>query len=76
MELAWHPARVELVDGYELADGQGRRTATVDASVAIQGGFLHVRVLGAQRVQVVSAPAVRLVSFEPESLPSTVGGSG
>jgi hypothetical protein len=67
MELVWHPARVELVDGYDLLDAQGHRTATVDASIAVQGGFLHVSVPGVRHVQVVSAPAVRLVSYQPKA---------
>lgn len=52
-------ASVELVDGYTLTV-DGRETTRVEqAEITIEGGFVHVRVPGADVVQVVSAPAVR-----------------
>ncbi|WP_039794259.1 carboxymuconolactone decarboxylase family protein [Nocardia araoensis] len=65
MEAKWRPAsKVVLVDGYSLVDREGRATRTVDdVHIAIEGGFLHVKVSDSADVQVVSAPAVALVTY-------------
>ncbi|WP_067800456.1 carboxymuconolactone decarboxylase family protein [Nocardia beijingensis] len=65
MEAKWRPAsKVVLVDGYSLTDTEGRATRTVDdVHIAIEGGFLHVKVSDTADVQVVSAPAVALVTY-------------
>ncbi|MGV9974275.1 carboxymuconolactone decarboxylase family protein [Nocardia beijingensis] len=65
MEAKWRPAsKVVLVDGYSLTDREGRATRTVDGvHIAIEGGFLHVKVSDTADVQVVSAPAVALVTY-------------
>ncbi|MFD5175839.1 carboxymuconolactone decarboxylase family protein [Nocardia sp. NPDC058379] len=69
MTPKWRAAdTVELVAGYTLTDADGQQTATVrDVRVAIEGGFAHIRVDGSDRVQVVSAPAVALITYRPES---------
>ncbi|WP_040864216.1 carboxymuconolactone decarboxylase family protein [Nocardia exalbida] len=65
MEAEWRPAsEVTLVEGYSLLDREGLTTRTVDdVHIAIEGGFLHVKVSDAAEVQVVSAPAVALVTY-------------
>lgn len=65
MEAKWRPAsEVTLVEGYSLLDREGRTTRAVDdVHIAIEGGFLHVKVSDAAEVQVVSAPAVALVTY-------------
>ncbi|MFI9817770.1 hypothetical protein [Saccharothrix variisporea] len=56
-------ATVELVDGYTLTV-DGRESARVEqAEITIEGGFVHVRVPGADVVQVVSAPGVRKLTY-------------
>ncbi|MEU2103432.1 carboxymuconolactone decarboxylase family protein [Nocardia sp. NPDC019255] len=65
METKWRLAsKVVLADGYSLTGREGRATRTVDdVHIAIEGGFLHVKVSGTADVQVVSAPAVALVTY-------------
>ncbi|MBF6192144.1 carboxymuconolactone decarboxylase family protein [Nocardia sp. CDC186] len=65
MEAKWRLAsKVVLADGYSLTDREGRSTRTVDdVHIAIEGGFLHVKVSDTADVQVVSAPAVALVTY-------------
>ncbi|WP_101897400.1 hypothetical protein [Embleya scabrispora] len=70
MTRTWHAASVELVDGYSVRGADGVPTASVPiARVAIEGGFAHLDIPGTGLVQVVSAPAVRLITYreEPES---------
>ncbi|MDI2132845.1 hypothetical protein [Yinghuangia seranimata] len=59
----WRTAAVELVPGYTVVGPDGGPTDTVEAEFTIAGGFLHLRVPGTGTVQVVSAPAVRLVTY-------------
>ncbi|MFE2105178.1 hypothetical protein ACFXAF_04805 [Kitasatospora sp. NPDC059463] len=60
-------ARVELRPGYALLDGAGvARTHLTGVRLAIEGGFVHVAVPGADGVQVVSAPAVARLSYPAE----------
>ncbi|WP_159849000.1 carboxymuconolactone decarboxylase family protein [Nocardia sp. CY41] len=65
MEAKWRPAsKVVLAEGYSLLDREGRTARTVDdVSIAIEGGFLHVKVSDSADVQVVSAPAVALATY-------------
>jgi hypothetical protein len=65
MEAKWRSAdRVVLVEGYSLLDREGRSVRSVDdVRIAIEGGFLHVKVSDAAEIQVVSAPAVALVTY-------------
>lgn len=63
MSPAWRTGTVRLRPGYMLLDGHGAATGTVDAAFAIEGGYVHVRVPGAPRVQVVGAPAVEHISY-------------
>ncbi|MFD6390345.1 carboxymuconolactone decarboxylase family protein [Nocardia sp. NPDC060259] len=65
----WRAAdTVALVDGYTLTDADGQPASTVrDAHVAIEGGFAHISVHGSAQVQMVSAPAVALITYRPES---------
>jgi hypothetical protein len=63
MSRAWqHADDVELVDGYQVADADGVDTGTVrNVEIAFSGGFVHIRHVGADLVQTVSAPAVRRI---------------
>jgi hypothetical protein len=64
MTLTWRTARVELVDGYAVVDTDGGLTAVVEeVRVAVEGGFLHVEVPGKEFGQLVSAPAVRRITY-------------
>ncbi|MFD4432992.1 hypothetical protein ACFWPJ_27030, partial [Nocardia sp. NPDC058497] len=69
MTPKWRAAdTVALVDGYTLTDADGQPTSTVhDVRVAIEGGFAHISVDGSALVQVVSAPAVALITYRHES---------
>ncbi|MGW0664977.1 hypothetical protein [Streptodolium elevatio] len=72
----WRTARVELVPGYSVLKPDGASTADVEAAFAIAGGFLHLRVPGTGTVQVVSAPAVRRVTYADDSNAGRVGQDG
>ncbi|GEM32991.1 hypothetical protein NN3_39980 [Nocardia neocaledoniensis NBRC 108232] len=62
------PPIPSLVDGYTLRTADGDTADTVhDARIAIEGGFAHIKVAGYEPVQVVSAPAVALITYRPES---------
>lgn len=69
MTAKWRKAtKVALVEGYALLDRDGAQVRTIeDVAVSIEGGFLHIKVSDTADVQVVSAPAVALVSYRPES---------
>ncbi|MEU0939621.1 hypothetical protein [Embleya sp. NPDC005971] len=67
MNRTWHDASVELVDGYSVIDADGTATASVPAvRVAVEGGFAHLDIPGTGVVQIVSAPAVRLITYRTE----------
>ncbi|MEU8137339.1 hypothetical protein [Streptodolium elevatio] len=72
----WRTARVELVPGYSVLGPDGASTADVEAAFAIAGGFLHLRVPGTGTVQVVSAPAVRRVTYADDSNAGRAGQDG
>lgn len=58
--------RVQLIQGNVLSDGQGNDTDVIhDATVAIDGGFLHIIVPGASAVQVVAGHAVWRLVYRP-----------
>ncbi len=60
----WQQADVELVDGYTVVGADGVPVRAVSrALVALEGGFAKLRLPGTDTVQVVSAPAVRLISY-------------
>jgi hypothetical protein len=66
MTRDWRTGSIELMDGYALTDTDGRRTARADGvRFAIEGGFVNIRLPGVPHIQVVSAPAVRLISCTP-----------
>jgi len=73
MELHWHEAELlELVDGYTIDDTDDRPTSTVeDIRIAVQGGFLHIRHPGDDRVQIVSAPGVRRAVYRTTDADAT-----
>lgn len=57
-------AAVELVAGYEVLGADGRPTSSVpEALVGFTGGFALLEVPGTGTVQVVSAPAVKLITY-------------
>lgn len=63
MSEDWIRARVQLVPGYELIAADGRAVDAVpEADVSFVGGFVRIRIPGTAVVQVVSAPAVRLIT--------------
>lgn len=67
MTRTWHTASVELVDGYPVRGADGVPTTSVPtARVAIEGGFAHLDIPDTGVVQVVSAPAVRLITYREE----------
>jgi hypothetical protein len=65
--LIWRDgAVVELVDGYTLSDTGGRSVGTLSGvAVAVEGGFLHVAQPHGAAVQMVSAPSVLRITYEP-----------
>ncbi len=67
MTLTWREgADVELVDGYTVTDADARQVGLIRQSrVAIEGGFVHINATGTDMVQVVSAPAVRRITYRP-----------
>ncbi|GAA0677080.1 hypothetical protein GCM10010193_32900 [Kitasatospora atroaurantiaca] len=68
MNADWREASVELVDGYEVTGPDGRPTREVArALVAIEGGFAHLNIPGTGVVQTVSAPAIRVITFQPNT---------
>ncbi|MFF5209222.1 hypothetical protein [Streptosporangium sp. NPDC000396] len=65
MNREWRTGSVELVDGYTVIDGKGLRVGRVESiRFAIEGGFVNIEVPGVEHVQIVSAPAVRLITCE------------
>ncbi|WP_433256990.1 hypothetical protein ACQPYK_19130 [Streptosporangium sp. CA-135522] len=68
MNPTWRTASVELVSGYRVTGPDGRPTDRVEeARVAFEGGFAHIEVPGTGLIDVVSAPAVRLITYRPEA---------
>jgi hypothetical protein len=66
--MTWRKARVELMPGYSVLVQDGKTTTLVaDGRVAFEGAFLHIDVPGTEIVQVVSASAVRLVTYQSTS---------
>jgi hypothetical protein len=66
MTRDWRTGSIELVDGYTLTGPDGRRTARADdVRFAIEGGFVNIQLPDVPHIQVVSAPAVRLISCTP-----------
>ncbi|MEU9075190.1 hypothetical protein ACFYUY_34190 [Kitasatospora sp. NPDC004745] len=64
MDQDWAEAAVELNAGYAVLTADGTPTASVPhALVSFQGGFAKLRLPGVDTVQVVSAPAVRLITL-------------
>ncbi|MER7133245.1 hypothetical protein [Streptosporangium saharense] len=67
MTLTWRTASVELVEGYLLTGPDGTPATRVErARVAFEGGFAHVEVPGSGNVDVLSAPAIRLITYRSE----------
>jgi hypothetical protein len=64
--LVWHgPAEIMLVEGWTLTDAEGRRQQALSGvKVATDGGFLHIDVPGVVQLQIVGAPALRLLTYE------------
>ena len=64
--LNWRSAEtIELANGYTITDAQGHAVAAVSgAEIASEGGFLHIAVPGTSIVQMVSAPALRRVTYK------------
>ena len=70
MALSWRQANVELVDGYTITAADGHLVQVLDdARVAIEGGFIHIEAPGAGTIQIVSAPAVKRLTYKAEEPP-------
>ena len=65
--LIWLAADVIVVPGFEILDAEGKESASLAARVAVQGGYLHVAVPGRDDIQLLSAPAVRRVTYRVTS---------
>ncbi|HEY8721894.1 hypothetical protein [Pengzhenrongella sp.] len=65
MTLTWRDADVvELRDGYAITDSDGRPAARLtEVRVAVEGGFLHIHLPGANTVEIVSAPALGRLTY-------------
>ncbi|MFD0275172.1 hypothetical protein ACFVHB_14895 [Kitasatospora sp. NPDC127111] len=63
--LNWRDdAAIELAPGYTLAAADGTPAERLTGvRLAVEGGFVHVAVPGADDIQVVSAPAVRRLAY-------------
>ncbi|MFE1949302.1 hypothetical protein ACFW9D_02400 [Streptomyces sp. NPDC059524] len=67
MSRQWRKGTIDLLTGYAVFSADGRRVSRVTGvDFAIEGGFVNIRVPGVPRVQLVSAPAVRLITVEEE----------
>ncbi|UXY32345.1 hypothetical protein [Streptomyces sp. HUAS TT20] len=65
MNREWRKGAIELVSGCTLTDADGHRLGRAEGiEFAIEGGFVNVRLLGVPYTQLVSAPAVRLITCE------------
>ncbi|MGV4986723.1 hypothetical protein ACWC0C_34605 [Streptomyces sp. NPDC001709] len=65
MNRDWRKGAIELVSGYTLKDAEGRPVDRADGiEFAIEGGFVNVRIPEVPGSQLVSAPAVRLITSE------------
>ncbi|GAA1270803.1 hypothetical protein GCM10009665_68900 [Kitasatospora nipponensis] len=63
MNHQWRKGSIELVPGYFLIDAENRPTDRAeDIDFTVEGGFVHVRLHGVPHDQLVSAPAVRLIT--------------
>jgi hypothetical protein len=69
--LTWRDGvSVELADGYTLTDGNGVPASGVtEAAIAVEGGFVHIAQSDCALVQIVSAPAVRRITYRALSAP-------
>ncbi|MFI7006335.1 hypothetical protein [Streptomyces sp. NPDC050145] len=68
MSREWRRGTIELDTAYTVFSADGRRVSrATGVDFAIEGGFVNIRVPGVPRVQVVSAPAVRLITVEAEA---------
>jgi len=66
MNPTWRNGSIELLDGYTLTAPDGRSvTALQGIRFAIEGGYVNVEVPGVPHTQIVSAPAVRLLTCHP-----------
>ncbi|WP_327431289.1 MULTISPECIES: hypothetical protein [unclassified Streptomyces] len=63
MNRDWRKGSIELVPGYTLTDADNRPIDHADGiGFAIEGGFVNVQLPGVPYTQLVSAPAVRLIT--------------
>lgn len=59
----WRTGSIELMVSYTLTGADGRRIDRADdIRFAIEGGFIHVQLPDVPYPQVVSAPALRLLT--------------
>jgi hypothetical protein len=59
----WRTGSIELIAGYTLTDADGGRIDRADdIHFAIEGGFINVQLPDVPHIQIVSAPALRLLT--------------
>ncbi|MFI1169264.1 hypothetical protein ACH4UM_38315 [Streptomyces sp. NPDC020801] len=65
MTSQWRKGSIELVPGYSLTDADNHRVDRAEhVDFAIEGGYVSIRLPGVPCTQLVSAPAVRLITCE------------
>ncbi|NUP80256.1 MAG: hypothetical protein HOV96_22205, partial [Nonomuraea sp.] len=63
MTPIWRTGSIELLDGYTLTDSAGHHVTTLQGiRFAIEGGYVNIEVPGVPHTQIVSAPAIRLLT--------------
>jgi len=61
----WRKGSIELVSGYTVTDADGRPVGRAEGiDFAVEGGFINLRLPGVPHTQLVSAPAVRLITCD------------
>ncbi|MET7442291.1 hypothetical protein ACWERY_05655 [Streptomyces sp. NPDC004082] len=63
MNSNWRTGSIKLMPGYTLIDGAEQAVEQAEGvKFMIEGGFVNVQLPGAPHTQLVSAPAVRLIT--------------
>ncbi|GHJ44503.1 hypothetical protein Cs7R123_18450 [Catellatospora sp. TT07R-123] len=63
MTRDWRRGSIRLIPGYHLLNAAGLPVAELaEVDFALEGGFVNVRVPGRDDVQLVSAPALHLIT--------------
>ncbi|POX51180.1 hypothetical protein C3489_20835 [Streptomyces sp. Ru71] len=63
MSREWRTGTIELLPGYAFVDADGHAVGRAeDVEFTLEGGFVNARLPGVPHTQVVSAPALRLIT--------------